>query len=100
MNISETLKAILTLTLPYITQLIKSAIVPKLKRQAYEFVDKEADKVIKDLAQNASKIATVKDENKKAAYIEGTKLGLETLRALAEKINKAADEIEKAVAGV
>lgn len=95
MNISETLKAILTLTLPYITQLIKSAIVPKLKRQMYEFVDKEADKLIKDLAQNASKISNETNETKKTAYVEGTKLGLETIRALADKLNKAADEIEK-----
>lgn len=91
----ETLKNILTLTIPYITQLIKSAIVPKLKRQMYEFVDKEADKLIKDLAQNASKIADEKNETKKTAYIEGTKLGIETVRALAEKLTKAADEIEK-----
>lgn len=95
----ETLKSTLTLTIPYITQLIKSALVPKLKRQMYEFVNKESDKLINDLAQNASKIATVDNETKKAAYVEGTKLGLETLRALAEKLTKAADEIEKAAAG-
>lgn len=99
MNIPETLKSILSLTLPYITQLIKSAIVPKLKRQMYEFVNKESDKLIKDLAQNASKIATVDNETKKAAYVEGTKLGLDTIRALADKLNKAADEIEKVLDG-
>ena len=51
--------------------------------------------MIKDLAQNAAKIADEQNENKKAAYIEGTKLGLETLRAISEKLSKAADEIER-----
>ena len=90
-NLMTVLKSILALTVPYIQKLVKSTLVPKLKRQAYEFVNKEADKLIKDLAQNASKIAQTEDN---AKYIEGTKLGLEMVRALATKLTQAADEIE------
>lgn len=95
--LTEAIKAILTITLPFIKQLIESKVVPALKRKAYEAVNKKTDKLIADLAQNASKIKDEENQVKKEAYIEGTKLGIETMRALAEKLNKAADEIEKAI---
>lgn len=91
----QTIRFILSLTLPYLKNLVQSKIIPTLKRKAYEKLDDKANKLIEDLAQNASKITNEKDETKKLAYIEGTKLGIETLRALSEKLNKAADEIEK-----
>lgn len=91
----EIIATILTLTAPAIKQLIQSAVVPFLKRRMYERVDSKVDKLISDLAQNASKIKGEKDENKKFAYIEASKLGVETLRKIAEKLNKASDEIEK-----
>lgn len=93
--LQEVIKTILAITIPYIQKLIQSKVVPIFKRKAYEAVDSKVDKLISDLAQNASKITNEKDEFKKLAYIEGTKLGVETLRAVAEKLNKAACEIEK-----
>lgn len=92
----EIIKVILAMTIPYIKELIQSKVVPTLKRKAYEKVDTKIDKLINDLAQNASKIKNEDNELKKEAYIEGTKLGVETLRAIATKLNKAAEEIEKA----
>ena len=91
----EALKFILTLAIPAIKNLIESQVVPRLKRLAYEKLDDKVDNIIKDLAQNASKIEHQDNEAKKFAYLEGTKLGIDTLRAVAEKLNKAADEIEK-----
>lgn len=88
------LVSIFSFVAPFIANLIKSKFVPMIKRKAYELVDEKSNKLIEDLAQNASKIKNV-EGNKKDAYIEGTKLGLETIRAIAEKLNKAADEIEK-----
>ena len=89
------IKTILTLAVPYIKELIESKVVPILKRKAYEKANERIDKLIEDLAQNASKIHSETNEVKKNAYIEGSKLGLATLRVLAEKLIKAADEIEK-----
>jgi hypothetical protein len=93
----EIVKSILTATLPFIMELIKSKVVPAVKRRAYEKLDEKADNLILDLAQNAAKIKDADDSTKLAAYTEGTKLGLEAIRAIAEKLNKAADEIEKAL---
>lgn len=93
----QAIKFILTITVPFIKELIKSKVVPTLKRKGYEKLSNKADDIIEDLAQNASKIAKEENELKKEAYLEGTKLGIDTLRAVAEKLNKAADEIEKAV---
>lgn len=93
----QAIKFILTITVPFIKELIQSKVVPTLKRKGYEKLSNKADYIIKDLAQNASKIAKEENELKKEAYLEGTKLGIDTLRAVAEKLNKAADEIEKAV---
>lgn len=91
----EILKTIFTVTVPFIMELIKSKVVPAVKRRAYERVDEKVDSLIQDLAQNASKIKNEENSTKREAYIEGTKLGLETIRAIADKLNKAADEIEK-----
>lgn len=90
----EIIKTILALAIPYIKELIESKVVPVLKRKAYEKVNTKIDALIEDLAQNAGKILTEENEVKKAAYIEGTKLGTDTLRILSEKLAKAADEIE------
>lgn len=94
-DLLELLKFIFQITVPFIKELIESKVVPTVKRKMYERLDVRADKVISDLAQNASKIKDEEDELKKEAYMEGTKLGIEMLRALAEKLNKAANEIEK-----
>lgn len=93
----DILKVIFQITVPYITELIHSKVVPMLKRQAYEKVDNKIDNLIQDLAQNANKILKEDDDVKQFAYVEGTKLGIDTLRAMAEKLNKAADEIEKVI---
>ena len=90
------LSEILAIALPCILELIKSKVVPVIKRKAYEKLNGKADKLILDLAQNATKIKEVEGA-KKEAYLEGTKLGIETLRAISEKLAKAADEIEKAL---
>lgn len=95
--LTEAIKAILTITLPFIKQLIESKVVPTLKRKAYEALDKKTDKLITDLVQNAGKIKDEENSTKRLAYIEGTKLGVATIRALAEKLTKAADEIEKVI---
>lgn len=95
MNITPILEAILNITIPYIQQLIESKVVPLVKRKAYETLDKRADKLIEDLAQNASKIVREENEVKRFSYYEGTKLGVEMLKAMANKLNKAAEEIER-----
>lgn len=98
---NETLQKIITkimmLAVPYIKELIESKVVPLLKRKAYEKVNSKIDALIEDLAQNASKILSEENDTKKAAYIEGSKLGVDTLRILSEKLAKAANEIEKVI---
>ena len=95
MEIQEIIKALWVVTLPLIKQLIESKVVPFLKRRAYERVDYRVNKLISDLAQNAAKIAKEENEVKRLAYIEGTKLGIETIRAIADKLEQAANKIEK-----
>lgn len=95
MNIIPIIQTILQITLPFIQNLIESKVVPMAKRKTYQFLDEKVDKLIEDLAQNASKITNEENKVKKLAYFEGTKLGVDTLRAMAEKLNKAAEEIEK-----
>lgn len=97
MNITEIITTLMVITLPFIKKLIQSKIIPAIKRRMYEAADDKVDKLIKDLAQNASKIEYEENELKKLAYVEGTKLGLDTIRAIADKLTKAADEIEKAI---
>lgn len=95
--ILNAIKLILTITIPFIKELIASKVVPAIKRKGYQKLSNKADRIIEDLAQNATKIAEETDGLKKEAYVEGTKLGIQTLRAVADKLNKAANEIEKAI---
>lgn len=97
MGLDEIIATLLAITFPFIKNLIESKLVPAVKRRVYQKVDGKIDSLIEDLAQNASKIATETDEAKKFAYVTGTKLGIDTIRAFAEKLNKAADEIEKVI---
>ena len=88
---------ILGLTMPFLAELFKSYAVPAIKRRAYQVLDRRADSLIEDLAQNASKIKNEEDDTKRLAYIEGTKLGLDTIKALGEKLIKAAEVINEAL---
>ena len=93
----EAVIKILGITLPFLLELFKSYAVPALKRRMYQTLDRRADALIEDLAQNASKIKNEQDETKKSAYIEGTKLGLDTIKALGEKLIKASEVISEAL---
>lgn len=95
MDYKDLIKPIYGMAIQVIFNLICSKVVPAIKRKAYEQLNEKADDLIFDLAQNAGKIKNESDELKKLAYIEGTKLGVETLRAIATKLNQASDEIEK-----
>lgn len=94
----QALQFILAIAVPQIKNLIDSKVVPMLKRLAYEKLNTRVDNMINDIAQNASKIKDEPNEIKKAAYVEGTKLGLDTIRAIAEKLIKAANQIEAVIA--
>lgn len=97
MNVLTAIKKILLLTAPFIKKLIEAKVVPAVKRRLYEKVDVKIDKLIEDLAQNVSKIKDETDEVKKLAYIEGSQLGIDMLRAMSTKLAKAADAIEEAL---
>ena len=97
MDYKDLIKPIYGIAIQAIFNLICSKVVPAIKRKAYEQLNEKADDLIFDLAQNAGKIKNETNEVKRLAYVEGTRLGVDTLRAIAEKLNKSADEIEKAL---
>ena len=87
------------LTKKMIRKRIKRAQIQKEQAKAATEAAKQSSKataeVSKKAAEEAAKIAKEENEVKKLAYIEGTKLGVDTIRAIAEKLNKATDEIEQ-----
>ena len=76
---NETIKIVLALTIPYLKELILSKVVPAVKRRAYAAADSKINTLINDLAQNAAKISKEDNPVKKEAYIEGTRLGIDTI---------------------
>lgn len=97
MNIKEVLKLIIETTLPFIKKLIESKVVPTLKRKAYQRLDDFTNDRIEDLGVLAQKIKSEENDIKRQAHINGFRLGLETLRAISDKINQACNELEKVV---
>ena len=95
---NEVLKNIFAFCLPFIAKLIKSTVVPKLKRKAYERLDDFTNDRIEDLGNLVDKIKSETNEVKKEAHLEGFRLGISTLRAMANKLLKACAELEKALA--
>ena len=48
----QAIKFILTITVPFIKELIQSKVVPTLKRKGYEKLSNKADYIIKDGSQS------------------------------------------------
>ena len=92
---SETILTILKMVLPFIGELIKSEVVPALKRKAYQRLDDSTSDRIEDLSNLVEKINSCTDETKKKAHLEGLKLGIETLTAISSKLNLACAEFSK-----
>ncbi|MCD8377229.1 MAG: hypothetical protein LUB59_00410 [Candidatus Gastranaerophilales bacterium] len=98
-TVKTVLTNILTMAIPYIKQLITSKVVPALKRKAYERLDDFTSDRIEDLYELLEKINTEQNETKKTAHLEGFKLGLATLKAIAGKITEACAVLENAIGG-
>lgn len=94
-TMNEVLKNLLLFAIPFIKELIESKVVPTLKRKAYERLDDFTNDRIEDLAVLVDKINATNDPIKKKAHIEGLKLGVATLKAIAEKITLACVEFDK-----
>ena len=92
---NEVLKNLLLLATPFIKDLIESKVVPKLKRKAYERLDDFTNDRIEDLGLLVDKINATDDEVKKQAHLEGLRLGVATLKAIAKKLAVACAEFEK-----
>lgn len=92
---NEVLKNLLLLAIPFIKDLIESKVVPRLKRKAYERLDDFTNDRIEDLGLLVDKINATDDEVKKQAHLEGLRLGVATLKAIAEKLAVACAEFEK-----
>ena len=88
---------LLTLVLPFIEKLIESTVVPAIKRKAYQRLDEFTNDRIEDLANLVEKINKEENAIKKQAHLEGLKLGVATLEAVAEKLNAAAIEFKKVI---
>ena len=88
---------LLTLVLPFIEKLIESTVVPTIKRKAYQRLDEFTNDRIEDLANLVEKINKEENPIKKQAHLEGLKLGIATLEAVAEKLQKSAEEFKKVI---
>jgi hypothetical protein len=86
MNVIDVIIRFLKLSAPFIIGLVKSKVVPKAKRKAYELLDTFVDERIHDLIKLVEKAKNEKDGIKKDAHIEGLRLGIATLQAICDKL--------------
>ena len=97
MNFAKIMENILVMVLPFIKDLISSKVVPILKRKAYQRLDDFTNDVIENLAQLVEKIKKETNTIKREAHLEGFRLGIKTLRAIAKKIIDACDLMEEEI---
>lgn len=102
MNVTKIKKIITTLlaiTLPYIQDLIKSKVVPAIRRKSFEAFDKKANQFIEKLLERVENIKSISDEKKKQLMLGGVKLETATLRALGNKLIDVANVLDEELAG-
>lgn len=97
MNIKEVLNSILEKTLPFLKNLFEEKVIPNAIKKGYEVFDKFADEKIEALAEQVDKYENALEPEKKEKYKKGILLGSKLLKAVAEKLQAAALEFEKAV---
>ena len=91
---NSVLVELLPVAVSAIKDLIKSSVVPKLKRKMYERLDYFCTDIIEELAALKEKAENTENDIKKIAHLEGLKLGSATIRAIGEKLIKAADVLD------
>lgn len=91
--LKEILKELIVMAVPGIKALIASKVVPAIKRKAYERFDDFANDSILSLAKLKEKAEKTEDPVKKAAHLEGLKLGAATIKAIGKKLVKGADKL-------
>lgn len=95
MGFVAVIEGLLPIVLPIIQKLIDSAVVPILKRKAYERFDGFANDMIQDLTNLKTKSEQTDNPIKKAAHEEGLKLGADALKAIGEKLIKASEVLSE-----
>ncbi len=95
MKFKEIITVLLGFVLPYIEELIKSKVIPAIIRKSYETFDNKANNIIKKLVALLEKIKATDDINKKNRHLEGFTLGVKTIKAIGEKLIKAAEVLEE-----
>ena len=81
---------VLKITLPFITKIIEAKFIPTSKEFLYKNLDAGVDAVIKSLAELKDKIAKSNNEFDNMGF----QLGIDVLKATAEKIVKAVEVLE------
>ena len=94
MNFVQIIQMLLPVILPFIEKLIESTAVPFLQRKTYERYNEFTSERLHSLAILKQKLEVAPDGIKKEAYMEGLKLGTDTLRAVAETIIKGCDVLD------
>ena len=81
--------------MPYIREMIRAKFMPMIVRKSYEALDNMANKLIERLLELKTKIDETPAGVKKDAHIAGLKLGAATLKAIGEKLIKAAEAVQE-----
>jgi len=97
MNWKTILTKAVTWAWPFIQKMIESKVIPAAIRKMYEFFDTQATYIIEKLGELLEKIKATENPTKKAAHLEGFKLGIATIEAVGKKLLEAAEILGKEV---
>lgn len=94
-KIKEIIAALLTITMPYIKELIESKVVPAIRRKGFEAFDKKGNQLIQKTLERLEEAKNLNDTNKRNLILGGIKLEIATLRAMGAKLIDVANALEK-----
>ena len=93
----QKLKEALSNVFPFLRELLGEEIIPNAIKKGYQAFDSFADEKIEALAAQVDKYENSLEAGKREKYRKGIELGAKALKAIAEKINIAADAFLEAV---
>jgi len=97
MNWKTILTKAVTWAWPFIQKMIESKVIPAAIRKMYEFFDVQKNYIVEKLFELFEKWEATLDPIKKAAHLEGLKLGIATIEAIGKSLVEVAEILNKKV---
>lgn len=95
MGVVDKLKFILTIASPFLGNIMEEKVIPNAIKAGYAILDNFIDNRIEALVELLEKATQTMSPEKREKHLKGFTLGLDFLKAVAEKLTEACNVLSK-----